>query len=359
MDALVLLQTSVEKDIVEKDIPFKKIMQKETTVYEDSMSQVGNLQQQLSAVNDQNLAEAEQEKQVYDEQLQEIKHNITAQERKNAGVLRDIKTLDVEIAGLRATIDPLTERSRVMREELLAIQSNIGLVQEFLVSSLEKADENASASKDLQVLKDLESEDLTQKRVAAHQKSFDAITKKAAAKKSLPKKVAKKIALLQTGLPVRKKHVQKAAEKEKGADAKGILSTLASHLQEMIEEQSATQTSMKAAFEEEFANHTANLDKLAEEFTSLNTTRAAKTERIVQLKVAIAHLQKNSKSLTKRRESLVNFGHKLAARPDPIQLLQEQKAAAAATAHGDKKTSLLETQPAKSTGSWLSKGLLR
>jgi len=358
-DALSLLQTGLEKDSLEKDIPFNKIMKKESTVYKDSLSQVGSLQQQLSAVNAQNMAEAEEEKGVYDEQLQEIKHNVTAQERKNAAVVRDIKALDVEIAGLRATIDPLTEHSRVMREELLSIQSNIGLVQEFLTSSLEKTDQNVSMSADLQVITELENEDFVQKHALAHQKSLDMINKKTTTKKVLPKKLAKKIALLQTKFEKHdKKHV-KAAEKEKGADAKGILTTLASHLQEMIEEQAAAQAAMKVAFEEEYSNHTAKLDKLAEDYISLNATRATKTDRIAKLKVAVSHLQKTSKSLTKRRESLVNFGNKLAARPDPMQLLQEKKAAAAATTHGGKNASLLETQPAKSTGSWLSKNLLR
>jgi len=354
-DALSLLQTSAEKDI-----PFNQIMKKESTVFKDSMSEVGALQQQLAAVNGQNTEEAEEEKRAYDEQLQEIKHNVTAQERKNAAVVRDIKALDVEIAGLRATIDPLTEHSRVMREELVAIQSNIGLVQEFLTSSLEKTGESASMSPELQVITELENEDLAQKSASAHQKSLDMINKKTTTKKVLPKKLAKKIALLQTKFEKHgKKHVEKAAEKERGADAKGILTTLASHLQEMIEEQASAQAAMKVAFEEEYSNHTAKLDKLAEELISLNATRVAKTERIAKLKVAISHLQKNSKSLTKRRESLVSFGQKLAARPDPVQLLQEQKAAAATKAQGGKDASLLATQPAKATGSWLSKGLLR
>jgi len=354
-DAFVLLQTGVEKDI-----PFNKIMQKESTVYKDSMSQVGALQEQLSAVNGQNTAEAEEEKRAYDEQLKDIKHNVTVQERKNAAVVRDIKALDVEIAGLRATIDPLTEHSQVMREELMSIQSNIGLVQEFLASSLEKTGENASMTPELQVITELEAEDIAQKHASAHQKSLDMITKKTTSKKVLPKKLAKKIALLQTQFPVHtKKHLLKAAEKEKGADAKGILTTLASHLQEMIEEQANTQAAMKEAFEEEYSNHTVKLDKLAEEFISLNATRAAKTERIVKLKGAISHLQKTSKSLNKRRESLVNFGQKLAARPDPMQLLQEKRAAAATKAHSDKDASLLATQPAKATGSWLGAGLLR
>jgi len=331
-------------------IPIKKIMKTPSMVYKDSVVQMGALQEQLAAMNTQNVGEADQEKEAYNEQLLEIKHNVTAQEHENAHVVRDIKALDVQIAGLRAAADPLMERNKVMHEELVQIQSHIGLVQEFLTTSLEKSEENTSVTPDLQVISELENEDLSHKRAVAHQKSLEFIAKKTTTKKvtqKLPTKLAKKIALLQTQFPVHdKKHLAKVTH---DADAKGILTTLASSLQQMMDEQAVSQKAMKVAFEEEYANHTAKLDKLAEEFISLNATRVAKTERVVQLKVAVSHLQKTSKSLTKRRESLVNFGHKLAARPDPVQLLQEQKAA---KLHGNQNASSLQTQSANATGSW-------
>jgi len=333
-------------------VPIKKIMKKSSESYTESVVQMGALQEQLAAMNAQNLGEANQEKQAYDEQLQEIKHNVTAKEHENAKVVRDIRALDVEIAGLRAAVDPLTERNKVMHEELVQIQSHIGLVQEFLTASLESSEENASVTPDLRVISELENEDLAQKRALAHQKSLEFIAKKTTTKKTttqkkLPTKLAKKIALLQTQFPVHdKKHLVKATH---DGEAKGILTTLASSLQQMMDEQAVSQQAMKEAFEEEYANHTTKLDKLAEEFISLNATRVAKTERVAKLKVAVSHLHMTSKSLTKRRDSLVNFGHKLAARPDPIKLLQEKKAA---KLHSNQNASSLETQPVKATGSW-------
>jgi len=331
-------------------VPIKKIMKKSSESYTESVVQMGALQEQLAAMNAQNLGEANQEKQAYDEQLQEIKHNVTAKEHENAKVVRDIRALDVEIAGLRAAVDPLTERNKVMHEELVQIQSHIGLVQEFLTASLESSEENASVTPDLRVISELENEDLAQKRALAHQQSLEFIAKKTTTKKvikKLPTKLAKKIALLQTQFPVHdKKHLVKETH---DGEAKGILTTLASSLQQMMDEQAVSQQAMKEAFEEEYANHTTKLDKLAEEFISLNATRVAKTERVAKLKVAVSHLKTTSKSLTKRRESLVNFGNKLAARPDPIKLLQEKKAA---KLHSNQNASSLETQPVKATSSW-------
>merc|ERR1740117_1134778 len=262
---------------------------------------MGALQEQLAAMNAEELGEANQEKQAYDEQLQEIKHNVTAKEHENAKVVRDIRALDVEIAGLRAAVDPLMERNKVMHEELVQIQSHIGLVQEFLTTSLESSEENASVTPDLRVISELENEDLAQKRTLAHQQSLEFIAKKTTTKKvikKLPTKLAKKIALLQTQFPVHdKKHLVKATH---DGEAKGILTTLASSLQQMMDEQAVSQQAMKEAFEEEYANHTTKLDKLAEEFISLNATRVAKTERVAKLKVAVSHLNATRVAKTER-----------------------------------------------------------
>jgi len=321
--------------------PSKKaaVADKPSTVYTSMQGHVGALAEQLQAVQSQGLSEAEDLKVEFDEQLLQIKKNISKQELENEKVVRDIKTLDMKIASLRTMSDEFVQKNSIIRNELLDIRSQIDLVQEFAVSSLQTTDENVSMTPELLIIGELDNDDIQRKQELAHQKTLEAITKKSAKQvpaKELVKKTAKKtvktsksqLSLLQFGS---RKHEAKPQK----ADAHELLSTLAANLQQLMEEQDESKAVIQAAFDEEYANLTSKSAGLVEEWNTMNATRAFSKERIAKLEVALKHLKSTTKTLEKRRESLLTFGRTLSTRPDPLQKN--------APAHAKKEAALLET----------------
>jgi len=304
------------------------VLEKPDTVYKSMTSGVSSLSSQLEAVNEQGVDEAEQEKKEFDEQIKKLEKNNTHQTHENEKVERDIKLLDMAIASLRAKADILVGQNKIVREDMKGVQDNIALVQEFLLTSLEKSDENSSNTEDLIIIGELASADAAKKQELAHTKSLDIIAKKqdkktTAAKtvKAVKRSKSSKLSFLQ--MVSAKKHGdskkdQKDKKVDKGASAHDLMAALASNLEQLMAEQAESQATIKASFEEESSALLAKHGELVEEWNTLNTTRAAKTEVESRLKVAISHLDKVHKSLSKRHVSLLNFGRKLANRPNPL-----------------------------------------
>jgi len=288
---------------------------------------VSALAAQLEQVNEKGEDELEDQKKEYEAQLLEIKHNITRQDRENREVVRDIKKLDVSIAGWSAKAEQFTKTNSIIRTELKSMQASIDLVQEFATSSLEKSDENTSQTPELLILSELELEDNTKKQEMAHKKSLEFISKKQAdAKKSKSttlKAARSSKAKLLSLLQVSKKERPTKHEEAKHADAHELLATLAANLEQLMADQAEGQAALQASFEEERANLTTNSAALVEEWSTLNATRASRVVVESRLKVAVSHLTKTGKSLEKRRESLLSFGRKLADRPDPLSNVKQ------------------------------------
>jgi len=280
----------------------KQVLQKPTTAYNTVNTHLVDLAAQLQQVQDKGVSEAEDASEQYNRQIKEIKINITHQEHENHKVVVDINKFDVSIAGLRENADVFTASNKKLRDDLQLIQANITLVQEFLIQSLDRANESTTDTPELLILSELENEDNTKKQELAHKKSLERITKK-----------HEKLALLQLARPGAVK-----TKTNKTAGAQNILTELAGSLEKLMAEQAESEAALKEAFETEYEELSKTSETLVEEWDTLNTTRASKIEVETRLKLAVKHLEKTSKSLRKRREALLAFGHKLADREDPL-----------------------------------------
>jgi len=321
---LSLLQTGAKID--KEELPgMKLVLEKPDAVYKSMTQHVSSLGEQLEAVNAQGVDEAEQEKKEDDEQIKKLEKNNTHQMHENEKVERDIKLLDMTIASLRAKADLLMDQNKIVRADMKGVQDNIVLVQEFLLTSLEKSDENSSNTDDLIIIGELATADAAKKQELAHKKSLDIIAKKqdkktVAAKtvKAVKRSKSSKLSLLQVGSAKKHGDIKKDKKDDKGASAHDLMAALASNLEQLMAEQAESQATIKASFEEESNALLAKHEELVEEWNTLNATRAAKTEVESRLKVAVSHLDKVHKSLSKRHVSLLNFGRKLANRPNPL-----------------------------------------
>jgi len=290
-----MLQTGSERHGGKEQLPdMKTVLSRPKHAFDHVNQHVSDLADQLDAVNEESIEEAEAQKAEFDKQLADLKENNTFQTEENDKMAEEIAQLDKVITSLRFQASEISDETSNYRHDLETMQANVSLSQEYLAKSLEKTDEPLAETADLTVLDELEKNDEAHMARKAHRESLG--------------KISPKLALLQMYKP-----------DEKEGHARGLLKTLSNSLDQLLEEHQASLDALKADFAQEFGENMKHHDELMEEFSRLNTTRAAKTTLKSRLEVAVAHLTKTNKRLKKRRESFLAFARRLAQRPTTFE----------------------------------------
>jgi len=294
--AVSMLQTGSTRQSSQAQLPdIRTVLSRPKHAFNNVNHDVSDLAEQLHAVNEESIEEAEAQKAEFDKQLIDLQHNISFQIEENLKVAKDIAQLDEGIKSLRSQTSEISIENTKYRRDLETMQANMSLAKEYLEKSIKKTDEPLAQTADLAVLDELDREDEAHMARKAHKKSLS--------------EISPQLSLLQVSKPLTTRRTH----------ARGLLKNLSNSLDHLLEEHEASLDSLKADFVLEFDQNTKHHDELVEEFSRQNKTRAEKTTLGSRLEVAVAHLTKTNKKLKKRRESFITFARNLALRPNPSE----------------------------------------
>jgi len=325
-------------------VDVKAVLEKPKAIFQGMSSNVSALGSSLQAAQEKATEELMDKKEDYEADIAEAKLNNTKLEAKNHVTSRAITVVKLHVKELRKEASDLNKQNDLMRRDLVAIQANISLAQEFLAKSLERTNETDTDSEDLFVLHELQEQDQADESEVFHQHSLSKITKSVIAASNSHSKSVKatkdkttksaKSSLLQLSRGIvrhaEKKPSSRSAKsskskkdgKEMAEDgkegAKSLLTSLESALETLITEQEASAIELKEQYDiemDEQLNLTSVLLQTQSELSETQNVTLALEGRLV---TAVSHLKNTQKTLKKRREGMKKFAQKLAARPNPM-----------------------------------------
>jgi len=323
-------------------VDVKAVLEKPKAIFQGMSSNVSALGSSLQAAQETATEELMEKKEDYEAQIAEAKLNNTKLEKENHVTSRAVTVLKLHVKELRKEASDLNKQNDIMRKDLVAIQANISLAQEFLAKSLEKTNETDTDSEDLFVLHELQEQDQSDESERFHQHSLSKIvasnshSKSVKATKDKTTKSAKSSLLqLSRGIvghaeqkpssksakssklsKARKNGKEMAEEGKEGA--KNLLTSLESALETLIEEQESSAIQLKDQFDIEMDEELNSTNVLLQTQAELKETQNVTIALESRLMTAVSHLKNTQKTLKKRREGMKKFAQKLAARPNPM-----------------------------------------
>jgi len=333
-DGVSLLQLSSATAKV-SGVDVKAALERPKMIFRGMTSNVSALGSSLNAAHEKATEELMDQQEDYEAQIAEAKLNNTKLEAHNHVINKSINALKQHVRELRVEAKDLNKQNDLMKKDLVSIQANISLAQEFLAKSLERTNETDTESEDLLVLHELEEKDRADENELFHQHSLAKIAASNSHIKSVKttkskdtKSKSAKISLLQMSRGIVRKRPSSSSSKSK-KDAKGmsedgktgaksLLTSLGSALQSLIEEQEASAVLLRNEFDIEMAEQVNLTSGFVKTQVELNETENATKALEARLETAVVHLKKTQNTLKKRREGMKKFAQKLAARPNPV-----------------------------------------
>jgi len=277
---------------------------------------------------------------------------LRAEELANRGLAAQNKDISRENQVLRNGNDAIRKHAQqlqatnmVMRQELLALQSRLGSVQDFVGQSLTKTDD--SQADELRVLKapaakpeiqvpqapvqPVSAAPLPTSVVAAHATKAAEVTAAKTTVVSNTKAAANKegeeeeddgaadedegddaTSLLALGANKRREEPPAQTKAEASGDARELIKVLQKGVTSLGEQERASEAQLKALFDSSFQAGAKKQHKLVAKQESLNATRASLTALQGELRAAEAHLEATQKQLSAKLHDTGSFLQKLA-----------------------------------------------
>jgi len=277
----------------------KKVLQKPAKAEKKVESKLTQLTQRLAAMNHNSEEAFTKERSNLEANLTSQKQTMDKVSSQNEKLAADLDKLHDKNNKLRDEATTLRLVNKELQSDLRSMQDNITSAQDLAEEALNKHVE-LSGNDALLVLRELEQKDAVEGARKKKSKALQAIRLPSTYSKATK---TRKVSLIQTS--------------EIADDAKDILSTLRTALDDFTDGTAESEETLMASFKKESGENAAKLSDLMEKQADLESKKASAEDTHVKLTAAIKHLKSAHEALLQKSKALRSFAQKLSARPLP------------------------------------------
>jgi len=266
------------------------------SVFQKLNSQIGDLEQRLTATKQANRASAARQQKEFRQQLQRQHEEIEALTSANSLIASQVEHLKQSTFALRGHAARLQVNVTLIEDNLKGLLTNLSAAEDFVTSSLKSL--SIANSSELQVLSEMAEKDADEAMRVA---------KKARLAEISPWKVSMMQTKNSRGNLTANSSVSPPLNHDGDSDFKDLVQTLLVGLDSLSAAHQQRMASREAAFRKEFNDGDEKRRTLVALQAELNSTKASLVELEIRLRVAVQHLSETLGHLKQRADAIGLF----------------------------------------------------